>query len=79
LCEMKLDVDKFIIITIDPEKLQLRLELRKYSEEKIMDNTFCEGIEYCKKNAERNYGSKLIVVESKEQEQMLSYLLTKLI
>ena len=78
LCEMKLAVDKFIIITIDPEKLQLRLELRKYSEEKIMDNTFCEGIEYCKKHAKRNYGSKVIIVESKEQEQMLSYLLAKL-
>jgi len=78
LCEMKLNVDKFIIITIDPDKLQLRLELRKYSEEKIMDNIFCEGIEYCKKHAKRNYESKLIIVESKEQEQMLSYLLTKL-
>ena len=78
LCEMKLLVDKFIIITVDPETLQLRLELRKYSEEKIMDNTFCEGVEYCKKHAKRNYPLKLIVVESKEQEQMLSYILAKL-
>jgi len=78
LCEMKLKVDKFITISIDPEKLQLRLELRKYSEEKIMDNIFCEGIEYCKKHAKRNYGSKLIIIESKEEEQMLSLVLAKL-
>ena len=62
LCEMKLNVDKFIVLTLDPEKLQLRLEQRNYSIEKIMDNVFCEGIEYCKKHAMRNYKSNLIIV-----------------
>ncbi|MBT4870250.1 MAG: AAA family ATPase [Candidatus Diapherotrites archaeon] len=75
LCEMKLKVDKFIVLTLDPEKLQLRLELRNYPEEKIMDNTFCEGIEYCKKHAKKNYKTKLIVIESKEQNELINELL----
>ena len=78
LCEMKIKVDKFILITLDPEKLQLRLELRDYSEEKIMDNLFCEGIEYCKKHAKRNYDKNLIIIESDEPNKMLSLILEKL-
>ena len=50
LCEMKLLVDLVILIKIDPEELQLRLEQRNYADLKIMDNVFCEGIEYCHKN-----------------------------
>ena len=42
LCEMKLKVDKFIVLTLDPEKLQLRLELRNYSAEKVQANVEVE-------------------------------------
>ena len=77
LCEMKLKVDKIILITLNPEKLELRLELRQYSQEKIMDNVFCEGIEYCKKHVDRNY-SKVIKIESGEMERMLVLALKKL-
>ncbi len=49
LCEMKLKVDLVILIRIDPEELQLRLAKRNYTDIKVMDNVFCEGIEYCKK------------------------------
>ena len=79
LCEANLDVDKFIIITLDPEKLQLRLELRDYPTEKIMDNLFCEGIEYCKKHAMRNYKKKLIMIESDDTNKMLGEILSKLV
>jgi len=72
LCEMKLKVDKFIVLTLDPEKLQLRLELRNYSEEKIMDNVFCEGIEYCKKHAKKNYKSNLIIIDSQEHTKLVN-------
>lgn len=66
LCEMKLNVDKVILIRIDPEVLESRLESRNYSTEKIMDNTFCEGIDYCKKHILRNYSNdKIIEVFSK--------------
>jgi broad-specificity NMP kinase len=78
LCESKLNVDKFVIITIDPEKLQLRLELRDYNPEKIMDNLFCEGIEYCKKHAQRNYKKNLIIIESADPNQMIGEILPQL-
>ncbi|MFA5125678.1 MAG: AAA family ATPase [archaeon] len=65
LCETKLKVDAVILVTISPEDLEMRLEKRNYSTQKIMDNVFCEGIDYCKKHVERNYPkSKIIRVVS---------------
>ncbi len=64
LCEMKLNVDLAIVITMDPEKLQEILEARGYGINKVLDNIFCEGIEYCKKHATRNY-KNIIVLENK--------------
>ncbi len=61
LCEMKLNVDKIILIKIDPEELELRLEQRHYSTQKIMDNVFCEGIEYCKKKVNKNYKKSQVI------------------
>lgn len=62
VCEAKLKVDKVILIKVDPEELQMRLEQRNYSEQKIMDNIFCEGIDYCKKQVEKNYSKKKIIL-----------------
>jgi adenylate kinase len=71
LCETKLKIDKAILITIDPEELELRLEQRKYSPAKIMDNVFCEGIDYCKKHVQRNYPqSKIIMIQSKPNPRL---------
>jgi adenylate kinase len=61
LCEIKLSVDFIVLIKVDPELLDLRLRKKGYREEKIQDNVFCEGIEYCKKHAYRNYKKKKIV------------------
>jgi adenylate kinase len=67
LCEMKLKVDKVILLTINPEELELRLEARHYSVDKIMDNVFCEGIDYCKKHVLRNYNeNKVLIIQSKQ-------------
>jgi adenylate kinase len=55
MCEMKIKVDKAIVIKMDPEQLEMRLEQRSYSMEKIMDNVFCEGINYCKKQLLKNF------------------------
>jgi len=69
--EIKLAVDKVILLTIDPEELEMRLELRKYSPQKLMDNVFCEGIEYCKKHVLRNYPqNKIIEIKSKQTAQL---------
>jgi adenylate kinase len=71
LCEAKLKVDKILLVTINPEELELRLEQRNYSIDKIMDNVFCEGIEYCKKHAYRNYPkNKIIQISSKQSPKL---------
>lgn len=61
ICEAKLNADYVLLVTINPEELETRLESRHYSLEKIMDNVFCEGIQYCKKHAERKYPNKKII------------------
>jgi len=80
LCETKLKVDAVILIKIDPEELELRLENRKYSPSKIMDNVFCEGIDYCFKKLKKNYSSKKIIMVNSHQnpENTLAEALEKL-
>jgi len=60
-CETKIKVDLVIVLKIDPEELELRLERRKYSPEKLMDNVFCEGIEYCLKHVKKNYPKNKVI------------------
>jgi adenylate kinase len=75
ICEMKLDVDKIILIKMDPEQLEMRLEQRSYSPEKIMDNVFCEGIDYCKKSLLKNFDEKdIIFIQSQSSEKNTLYL-----
>jgi len=65
LCEIKTKADYVIVIRVDPEILETRLHTRSYSEEKVQDNVFCEGIDYCKKHVLRNYPKdKVLEVES---------------
>ncbi|PIN85393.1 MAG: hypothetical protein COV47_02380 [Candidatus Diapherotrites archaeon CG11_big_fil_rev_8_21_14_0_20_37_9] len=67
ICEIKADFDYIIVITCDPEILEARLEMRGYKAEKVQDNVFCEGIEYCRKHAARKYPKKKrIEVESRK-------------
>ena len=54
LCEIKLGVDAAVLLRLHPELLEARLERRGYTAEKIQDNVFCEGIDYCKKHLYRN-------------------------
>jgi adenylate kinase len=69
ICEMNLKVNKVILLRVDPETLEMRLELRKYPPEKVMDNVFVEGIEYCKKHLLKNYKKdEIIEVQSKRTE-----------
>jgi adenylate kinase len=65
LCEAKIKVDAVIVLKVNPEELEMRLEGRKYSPDKIIDNVFCEGIDYCLKHAKRNYSkNKIITINS---------------
>ncbi|MDO8428016.1 MAG: AAA family ATPase [Candidatus Diapherotrites archaeon] len=61
VCEIKLPVDLAIVLQVHPELLEQRLEYKQYKMEKLLDNVFCEGIEYCKKHALRKYGTKKVV------------------
>jgi adenylate kinase len=71
ICESKLKVDKIIVIKINPEELELRLEKRGYSTQKIMDNVFCEGIDYCNKHVKKNYSkTKIIQIASAQNPQI---------
>src|SRR3989344_228819 len=65
LCETRLKVDYAVLIRVNPELLEMRLERKGYRPEKIMDNVFCEGIDYCKKHLARRYpAGKIIEVRS---------------
>lgn len=71
LAEMKLKVEKVILIRINPEELEERLNRRNYSDEKVMDNVFYEGIDYIKKKVEKNYSkNKIIEIFSESNERL---------
>lgn len=61
LCEMKLNVDYAILLKVHPEILEMRLEARGYNPEKVQDNVFCEGIDYCRKHLKRNCKKQKII------------------
>lgn len=61
LCEAKLKADWLVLLRTEPDILEERLRSRGYPEFKIQDNVLCEGIDYCKKHALRNYPSKKII------------------
>ena len=54
-------VDVAVLLRLHPELLEARLERRGYNAEKIQDNVFCEGIDYCKKHLSRNYKRSRII------------------
>lgn len=61
LCEIKGKFDLVVVLRCHPERLEYRLETRGYSAEKVQDNVFCEGIDYCRKHAVRNYRRSHII------------------
>ncbi len=61
LCETRLKADLVFVLRVHPELLEMRLERRGYRAEKVQDNVFCEGIDYCKKHALRKYGKRKVV------------------
>ncbi|MCD6247200.1 MAG: AAA family ATPase [Candidatus Diapherotrites archaeon] len=67
LCEIKLDVDAVVLLRVHPEILQERLERKGYNDMKIMDNVFCEGIDYCKKHVFRRYKKNKIIEVKNEK------------
>ena len=78
LCETKLKVDFAVVIRLHPEVLEVRLENKGYRPDKIMDNVFCEGIDYCKKRLVRKYPAKKIIeVRSGKNIKETALIITK--
>jgi adenylate kinase len=66
LCEIKLPVDLVFVVRMHPEMLEGILEKRGYNVDKVQDNVFCEGIDYCLKHAKRNYPGKVVEMRNEE-------------
>ena len=60
LCEVKLEADAVVVLRVHPEILEARLEAKGYKAEKLQDNVFCEGIDYCLKHALRKHGKSKV-------------------
>jgi adenylate kinase len=55
-CEMKLPVQRVLVLRCDPKALRLRLSPRRYSPEKVSENAMAEALDYCTLLAEKNFG-----------------------
>jgi adenylate kinase len=66
LCEVKLPVDIVFVVRMHPEMLEAILEKRGYNVDKVQDNVFCEGIDYCLKHAKRNYKDKVVEIKNEQ-------------
>ncbi|MBI5884897.1 AAA family ATPase [archaeon] len=62
LCGLKLPADLIVVLRCSPKKLEARLSgKRNYSDEKILDNAFCEETGYCMLNAKASYPKEKII------------------
>ena len=64
LCDLKLEADLVIVLRCNPKELEKRLFKRKYSKTKLKENVLSEILDYCYINALKNYGSKVMQLES---------------
>ena len=55
-CEMKLLVQKVIVLRCEPKILRQRLAGRNYPAEKLASNAMSEALDYCTVLSEKNYG-----------------------
>lgn len=59
-CEMKLPVEKVIVLRCEPKVLRQRMSPRNYPTAKIAANALSEALDYCTVWSERNYGKKKV-------------------
>jgi adenylate kinase len=59
-CEMKLPVQKVIVLRCEPKTLRARLASRNYPQEKVAQNALSEALDYCTVLSEKNYGEKKV-------------------
>jgi len=59
-CEMKLPIQKVLVLRCDPRELRQRLACRNYSSSKLAQNALSEALDYCTVQSEKNYGAKKV-------------------
>ena len=59
-CEVKLPVQKVIVLRCDPKELRARLASRNYPSGKLSQNALSEALDYCTVQSEKNYGAKKV-------------------
>ncbi len=59
-CEIKLPVQKVIVLRCEPKILRQRLASRGYPAEKLFSNAMSEALDYCTVLSEKNYGKKKV-------------------
>ena len=62
LCETRVPADRVIVLRTPLKELEKRLEKRKYSPVKVLDNVFAEQEAYCLKAAQRTFGRSKVWV-----------------
>ncbi len=79
LCELRLKVDFVVLLTAKPAVIEKRLEKKGFSQEKVLDNVFCEEIGFCKRFVYKNYvKNKVIEVKSEQSIKSISnYIVSK--
>jgi adenylate kinase len=59
-CEVKLPVQKVIVLRCDPKELRQRLAARNYPAGKLAQNALSEALDYCTVQSEKHYGAKRV-------------------
>jgi len=59
-CEMKLPVQKVLVLRCDPRELRQRLASRNYPPAKLSQNALSEALDYCTVQSEKHYGARKV-------------------
>jgi len=59
-CEMKLPVQKVLVLRCDPRELRARLASRNYPPAKLSQNALSEALDYCTVQSEKHYGARKV-------------------
>ncbi|MCX8195032.1 MAG: AAA family ATPase [Candidatus Micrarchaeota archaeon] len=59
-CEIRLPVQKVVVLRCEPKILRQRLAERDYPQEKISQNALSEALDYCTVLSEKNYGKRKV-------------------
>lgn len=59
-CEMKLPVQKVLVLRCDPRELRQRLAPRNYPPDKLAQNALSEALDYCTVQSEKHYGARKV-------------------